>query len=96
VQPWRSLEGATADERPSVAVGAAAQQGRRVLFASASDSVIRLGEAHGRGELPQELARLRRYPLLGIDAVGYLPFEPDAARLFLQLVGVDLSSRAPK
>jgi len=65
---------------------AAAQQGHRVLFASASDWVIRLGEAHGRGELPQELARLRRYPLLVIDEVGYLPFEPDAARLFFQLV----------
>ncbi len=65
---------------------AAAQQGHRVLFASASDWVSRLSEAHGRGELAQELARLRRYPLLVIDEVGYLPFEPDAASLFFQLV----------
>ena|GEM_PF-2053027 len=81
------MEGATADERPSVAVGAAAaQQGHRVLFASASDWVSRLGEAHGRGELVHELARLRRYPLLVIDEVGYLPIEPDAASLFKQMV----------
>lgn len=33
-----------------------------------------------------ELKRLGRYPLLVIDEVGYIPFEPDAANLFFQLV----------
>jgi DNA replication protein DnaC len=33
-----------------------------------------------------ELARLGRYPLLVIDEVGYIPFEPEAANLFFQLV----------
>jgi DNA replication protein DnaC len=28
----------------------------------------------------------RRYPLLVIDEVGYIPFEPGAANLFFQLV----------
>ncbi len=27
-----------------------------------------------------------RYPLLIIDEVGYIPFEPEAANLFFQLV----------
>ena len=35
---------------------------------------------------PHELARLRRYGLLIIDEVGYIPFEQDAANLFFQLV----------
>jgi DNA replication protein DnaC len=30
--------------------------------------------------------RLGRYPLLVIDEVGYIPFEPEAANLFFQLV----------
>ena len=30
--------------------------------------------------------RLSRYPLLVIDEVGYIPFEPEAANLFFQLV----------
>ena len=38
------------------------------------------------GRLPQELARLRRYGLIIVDEVGYLPFEQDAANLFFQLV----------
>jgi DNA replication protein DnaC len=33
-----------------------------------------------------ELLRLSRYPLLVIDEVGYIPFEPEAANLFFQLV----------
>jgi DNA replication protein DnaC len=29
---------------------------------------------------------LGRYPLLVVDEVGYIPFEPEAANLFFQLV----------
>ena len=65
---------------------AAARQGHRVLFASASEWVSRLSEAHRRDRLAAELARLRRYPLLVVDEVGYLPFEQEAANLFFQLV----------
>ena len=65
---------------------AAARGGHRVLFASASEWVSRLSEAHQRGRLGPELVRLRRYPLLVVDEVGYLPFEQEAANLFFQLV----------
>src|SRR6476620_9767026 len=64
----------------------ACQAGHRVLFATASDWVARLAEAHHAGRLQSELVRLGRYPLLVVDEVGYIPFEPEAANLFFQLV----------
>jgi DNA replication protein DnaC len=64
----------------------ACRMGHRVLFATATDWVTRLTDAHRAGRLPQELSKLRRYGLIIIDEVGYLPFEQDAANLFFQLV----------
>lgn len=64
----------------------ACRHGYRVLFATATDWVTRLSDAHRQGRLPAELAKLRRYGLIIIDEVGYLPFEQDAANLFFQLV----------
>jgi DNA replication protein DnaC len=64
----------------------ACQAGHRVAFATAADWVARLADAHHGGQLQAELARLGRYPLLVIDEVGYIPFEPEAANLFFQLV----------
>ena len=64
----------------------AAHAGHRVLFATATDWVTRLTDAHRNARLPAELSRLRRYALIIIDEVGYLPFEQDAANLFFQLV----------
>src|SRR5436190_2635006 len=45
----------------------ACQAGHRVLFATASDWVARLAEAHHAGRLQSELVRLGRYPLLVVD-----------------------------
>jgi len=64
----------------------ACQGGHRVLFATASEWVDRLASAHHAGRLQDELRRLARYPLLVVDEVGYIPFEPEAANLFFQLV----------
>jgi DNA replication protein DnaC len=64
----------------------ACQAGHRVLFATASQWVDRLAAAHHGGTLQAELIRLARYPLLVVDEVGYIPFEPEAANLFFQLV----------
>ncbi len=61
------------------------QHGHRVLFATAVDWVARLADAHRLGRLPAELARLRRYALIIIDEVGYLPLDQDAANLVFQL-----------
>ena len=49
----------------------ACQAGHQVLFATATDWVTRLTDAHRHGSLPRELARLRRYGLIIVDEVGY-------------------------
>ena len=64
----------------------ACQAGHRVQFATAAQWVARLADAHHGGRLQDELVRLGRYPLLVVDEVGYIPFEPEAANLFFQLV----------
>ena len=48
--------------------------------------VARLAEAHHAGRIQAELIRPGRYPLIVVDEVGYIPFEPEAANLFFQLV----------
>lgn len=48
-------------------------------------STLRAG-ALRQGRPPAELTELRRYRLIIVDEVGYLPFEQDAANLFFQLV----------
>ena len=57
-----------------------------MLFATAAEWVARLADAHTAGRLQTELIRLGRYPLVVVDEVGYIPFEPEAANLFFQLV----------
>ena len=64
----------------------ACQAGHRVAFATASEWVSRLAEAHTGGRLQAELTRLGRIPLIVIDEVGYIPFEAEAVNLFFQLV----------
>jgi DNA replication protein DnaC len=64
----------------------ACHAGHRVQFATASQWVDRLATAHHDGTLQDELRTLGRYPLLVVDEVGYIPFEPEAANLFFQLV----------
>jgi DNA replication protein DnaC len=64
----------------------ATHAGHPVIFDTATGWVNRLQGAHTSGRLEHELKRLRRYRLLIIDEVGYLPFDHDAANLFFQLV----------
>ena len=71
----------------SIALGVqAARRGYRVAFATAHEWVGRLGAAKRAGRLDEELERLRRVPLLIVDEVGYIPFDPEAAALFFELV----------
>jgi DNA replication protein DnaC len=60
--------------------------GQRVLFATATEWVARLAEAQRAGRLGEEIARLGRIPLIVVDEVGYIPFDPAAANLIFQLV----------
>lgn len=64
----------------------ACQQGYPTLFDTAAGWVQRLEAAHQGGRLGDELRRLKRYKLLIIDEVGYLPFDAQAANLLFQLV----------
>ena len=60
--------------------------GHRVSFATATEWVARLGEAKRQGRLEDELRRLGRIPLICVDEVGYIPFDPEAANLMFSLV----------
>ena len=60
--------------------------GQRVLFATATEWVARLGDAQRSGRLADELKRLERIPLLVVDEVGYIPFDAQAANLMFMLV----------
>ncbi|CAN5815351.1 ATP-binding protein [soil metagenome] len=71
----------------SIALGVqAARRGYRVAFATATEWVTKLGEAKRAGRLTNELERLGRIPLLIVDEVGYIPFDPEAASLFFSLI----------
>src|SRR5580704_1091943 len=60
--------------------------GQRVQFATATQWVARLGEAKRQGQLEAELRRLSFIPLIVVDEVGYIPFDPEAANLMFSLV----------
>ncbi|MGB3100167.1 MAG: IS21-like element helper ATPase IstB [Solirubrobacterales bacterium] len=71
----------------AVAIGIrACLAGQRVAFATATEWVARLGDAKRQGNLEEELLRLGRIPLLVVDEVGYIPFDPEAANLMFSLV----------
>src|SRR4051812_47189098 len=60
--------------------------GHRVAFRTATEWVALLADAQRQGRLDDELARLQRIPLLIVDEVGYIPFDPQAANLMFMLV----------
>src|SRR5436305_9809920 len=71
----------------SIALGVrACLAGQRVLFATATQWVARLAEAKRQDQLEAELKRLALIPLLVVDEVGYIPFDPQAANLMFELV----------
>ena len=58
--------------------------GYTVLFIAAPTLVAQLAKAHSEGRLEERLAFFAKGVI--VDELGYLPFEPDAAHLFFQLV----------
>ncbi|BCH30304.1 hypothetical protein MesoLjLc_22340 [Mesorhizobium sp. L-8-10] len=71
----------------AVAIGREAiVAGHTVLFVLAPALVAQLAKAHAEGRLEERLMHLSKPKLLIVDELGYLPFEPDAAHLFFQLV----------
>jgi DNA replication protein DnaC len=71
----------------AVALGREAiRQNYSVQFITAATLVATLAKVHADGALEKQLTTLGRPKLLIIDELGYLPFEPNAAHLFFQLV----------
>jgi DNA replication protein DnaC len=71
----------------AVALGReAVRLGYTVLFVAATALLTTLAKAHAEGRLEERLGFYARPRLLIIDELGYLPFEPNAAHLFFQLV----------
>ncbi|WP_082359520.1 IS21-like element helper ATPase IstB, partial [Bosea sp. AAP35] len=60
--------------------------GYSVLLTPATTLVAQLAKAHDEGRLEEKLPHYAKPKLLIVDELGYLPFEPDAAQLFFQLV----------
>jgi len=60
--------------------------GHRVAFRTATEWVATLADAQRHGRLDHELDKLQRIPLLIVDEVGYIPFDPQAANLMFMLV----------
>jgi DNA replication protein DnaC len=60
--------------------------GHRVAFATATEWVARLAEAKRQNALDAELRRLSFVPVVVVDEVGYIPFDPEAANLMFSLV----------
>jgi DNA replication protein DnaC len=57
-----------------------------VLFVAAPALVAALAKAHADGRLEERLTFFAKPKLLIVDELGYLPFDPNAAHLFFQLV----------
>jgi DNA replication protein DnaC len=71
----------------SIAIGIrACLAGHRVAFRTATEWVALLTDAQRQGRLDTELDRLQRIPLMIVDEVGYIPFDPHAANLMFMLV----------
>ena len=60
--------------------------GYTVLFVAAPSLVAQLAKAHAEGRIEERLMHIAKPKLLIVDELGYLPFEPNAAHLFFQLV----------
>ena len=66
----------------------ACSQGRRVLFASTASLVNDLRRANRDGTVREMLGRLGRCDLIILDEWGYLPTDPDGARLLFRVVSM--------
>jgi DNA replication protein DnaC len=71
----------------AIALGREAiRQNYSVLFVAAPALVAGLAKAHADGRLEDRLTFFAKPKLLIVDELGYLPFDPNAAHLFFQLV----------
>ena len=63
-------------------------------FFTASSLALRLRRARDEGRLDRELAQLARARMLVVDGPGFLPLDPDGARLLFQVVSQGYGSQS--
>ena len=64
----------------------ACRQGVRTLFINCHELILRLKAAQEKQHLERVMRRYKRYDLLIIDELGYLPITADEAKLLFQLI----------
>ncbi len=64
----------------------ACRQRRRTRFISAASLINELVEAQRNGQLSRALNRWKRWELLAIDEMGYVPLEEIGAELLFQVI----------
>lgn len=60
--------------------------GIKARFTTAAALIMALRKAKNEGRLDKELATHQKFDLLAIDELGYLPIDPDGARLLYQVI----------
>lgn len=75
--------------RTAVALGlAACGQGKRVAFKETFELILELNAAHREGGLKQGLDALEKRDLIILDEWGYLPCDPDGAKLLFRVISL--------
>ena len=67
-------------------IRAACNKDIKARFTTAADLVWQLRKAKNEGRLDKELNTISKYQLLAIDELGYLPIDPEGARLLFQVI----------
>jgi len=62
--------------------------GFSVYYINSATMISKLKKAAQRGTLDRQLKTLRKYKLLIIDEIGYLPFDGEASNLFFSLISM--------
>ncbi|BBY98331.1 hypothetical protein MFAL_33130 [Mycolicibacterium fallax] len=72
----------------------ACQRGIPARYFTTSSLVMTLRRAKDTGRLDRELATLAKIPLLVLDELGYLPIDPEGARLLFQVISEAYEKRS--
>lgn len=79
----------------ATAIGiAAAKKRKSTYFIKCHDLIQNLKRAHLENRLESRLKHYTKYKLLIIDEIGYLPIEPEDAKLFFQLIDMRYEKRS--
>jgi len=79
----------------ATAIGiAAAKKRTSTYFIKCHDLIQHLKRAHLENRLESRLKHYTKYKLLIIDEIGYLPIEPEDAKLFFQLIDMRYEKRS--